>query len=143
MDKWSIVVPWLLSLGTALIGIWQFGAKQSQANKQPFLEQQLAISIEATDTAARLATDTDVDEWEKARQAFWRLYWGRLALVEDPEVEARMVQLGRLIPTAPIAADRLPLKELQVPALELAHAARRLILKSWGVKLPPLEGERS
>jgi hypothetical protein len=92
---WTLVAPWLLSLGTALVGIWQFRAGQSQANKRPFLEQQLAISIEATDTVARLATETDPEEWDKARQAFWRLYWGRLALVEDRGVEARMVQFGR------------------------------------------------
>lgn len=141
MEKWSLVVPWLLSLGTALVGIWQFRAGQSQANKRPFLEQQLAISIEATDTVARLATETDPEEWDKARQAFWRLYWGRLALVEDRGVEARMVRFGRKIATGPVAADRLPMTELQDPAIDLAYAARQLILRSWNIKLARLENE--
>ena len=139
--QWTVILPWVLSVLTAGAGIWQFAVQQGQANKRPFLEQQLAISVETTDTAARLATETDPVEWDKARASFWRLYWGRMSLVEDRGVESRMVEFGRLIPMGPIAADKLPQENLQVPALNLAHAQRQLILESWGVKLAPLQGQ--
>jgi len=34
--NFTVIVPWLLTLLTAALGIWQFTAGQSQANRQPF-----------------------------------------------------------------------------------------------------------
>jgi len=133
----SVVVPWVLSILTASVGVYQFTVQQGQANRRPFLEQQLAICVEASDTAARLATETDPKEWERARGAFWRLYWGRLALVEDREVESAMIDFGRQLSAK---GATLPRDDLQNPSIELAHSARNLILRSWDVKLPPLAG---
>ena len=143
IGKWTVAIPWLLSLGTVLVGIWQFGVQQAQANKRPFLEQQLTICIEATDAASRLATETDLKLWEAERAKFWRLYWGRLALVEDRAVESSMVAFGNAMPQGPITQEDLPIEALQVPSLNLAHAARNLILSSWNVKLAPLQGEKA
>jgi len=140
MRKWSIMAPWLLSVLTIAVGIWQFADKRAQSNKEPFLRKQLEISFEASDVAARLATETDPAEWEKARKVFWKLYWGPLGIVEDPGVEAAMVALGRIVPDRPAAGADLPMTNLQQPSLRLAHATRDLILASWKVDLPPLEG---
>jgi len=140
--NFTVVVPWLLTLLTAALGIWQFSAGQSQANRQPFLQKQLELSFQATETAARLATETDPTEWEKARVTFWRLYWGPLSIVEDPSVEEAMVKLGQLVPPKPVAKPQLPMSSLQVPSYNLAHAVRDLVLNSWNVKLPPLQGKR-
>jgi hypothetical protein len=123
---------------TAAVSVWVFLMQQRQASRRPFLEKQLQISVEATDAASRLATATDPDEWERARQEFWQLYWGRLALVEDRAVEARMVEFGRLIPEGPITRDQLPLTDLSVPSLLLAHAARAMVAKSWRKDLATL-----
>jgi hypothetical protein len=141
MSELTIVVPWLLSLVTALSGIWTFSARQKQANKQPFLQRQLDLCFEASDTAARLATEVDPNEWEKARRTFWRLYWGTLSTVEDGSVEGAMIALGELVPQKSVSDPILPMKALELPSYDLAHAARRLILKSWNVRLPPLEGK--
>jgi hypothetical protein len=138
----TIVIPWLLTLLTAVIGIWQFTAEQRQANRQPFLQKQLELSFQAAETAAKLATETDPAEWEKARTTFWRLYWGPLSIVEDRAVESAMVNLGKLIPPQPVEAPQLPMSSLQVPSYNLAHAVRDLVLDSWNVKLPPLQGQR-
>ena len=138
----SVVIPWILTLLTAVLGIWQFTAQQRQANRQPFLQKQLELSFQATETAARLASETDAIEWEKARVAFWRLYWGPLSIVEDRAVEGAMVELGKLIPTQPVNAPKLPMSSLGVPSYKLAHAVRDLVLASWNVDLPPLQGKR-
>jgi hypothetical protein len=143
MDKQlnlSVVVPWVLSLLTVAIGIWQFSEQQGQRNREPFLQKQLEMCFQASDTAARLATETDPAEWEEARQTFWRLYWGTLGIVEDRNVESAMVELGRLVPDKPVDAPTLPMESLRQPSIRLAHAARNLILNSWNVDLPPLQG---
>jgi hypothetical protein len=140
LERLSIVVPWLLTLVTVVVGVWQFTNQQQQSNRQPFLQKQLELCFATSDTAARLATETEQVEWEKARLKFWQLYWGTLSIVEDINVEGAMVELGRLVPDHPVAQTNLPMKSLEQPSLKLAHAARTLILASWKVDLPPLKG---
>lgn len=140
--NWSIAVPWFLTVFTAAVGVWQFSAQQGQANRIPFLQRQLELCFLATETAGRLASETDPVEWEKARTTFWRLYWGPLSIVEDPAVEGAMVELGRLVPTKPVGSPDLPMAVLGVPAYNLAHAARKLLLSSWQVDLPALRDRR-
>lgn len=139
----ALIVPWVLSLLTVGVGIFQFSTQQAQANRQPFLQRQLELVFQASNAAAILATEPDPVEWEKARRTFWRLYWGPLSIVEDREVEAAMVVFGRGVPTAPVTADKLPMAELRQPSLRLALAARGLVLKSWGISLPELEVARA
>jgi len=139
--SWSVVIPWLLSIVTILVGIWQFSSQQGQSNRQPFLEKQLEIGFEATTAAATLASETDPVEWEKARKAFWRLYWGSLSIVEDRRVENAMAALGQIVPERPDPFAALPMEALQLPSLELAHAIRDLMISSWKIDLPDLQVE--
>ena len=136
------VIPWTLTIITALVGIWQFTEQQSQANRHPFLEKQLDVAFDVSDTVARLATETDPAEWEKSRLAFWRFYWGRLSIVEDPAVESAMVEFGNLVPQEPVDNPKLPMKSLGPASYELAHKLRNLVLASWNVDLPPLQNSR-
>jgi hypothetical protein len=134
----TIVIPWIFSICAVIGGIVSFSVQTAQANKRPFLEKQLELCFQACDIAARLATETDKEKWEAARQEFWRLYWGRLAIVEDKEVECDMVVLGELIPEKPVSSPRLPMDELCNPSLKLAHDVRALIARTWDVPLPPI-----
>lgn len=136
------LVPWILSVLTVAAGIYQFSTQQMQANRQPFLQKQLELCFQATETAGRLASETDPIEWEKARITFWRLYWGPLSIVEDQAVEGAMVKLGRLVPDHPVSSPELPMKSLGVPSYELAHAVRGLVLPSWQVSMPAQIGLR-
>jgi hypothetical protein len=136
----AAVLAALLALVGTLLTSW-YG--QSQKNREPFLTKQLELCFEASDAASRLATEPDPVEWEKARRSFWRLYWGVLSIVEDPEVERAMVKLGDLVPPKPISDVQLPAESLQDPSYELAHAIRRLLLKSWNINLPPLDDKRT
>jgi hypothetical protein len=139
----AVAIPWLLALLTAGVGIWQFTAQQRQANRLPFLQKQLELCFQATETAGRLASETDPVEWEKARVAFWRLYWGPLSIVENRAVESAMVDLGRLVPDRPDPSIKLPMTSLGPASYDLAHAARDLVLSSWQVDLPDLQGQRT
>jgi len=141
--KFEIVVPWVLTLITALIGIGQFVSQQRQANRKPFLEKQLDLCFQAVDAAGKLATETDPAEWEESRLHFWRLYWGPLSIVEDEAVERAMVEFGKRIPATAVGSLALPIKDLEGPSYDLAHACRDLVLKSWRIDLPNVKGRRS
>jgi hypothetical protein len=138
----TVVVSCILTLLTAGAGIWRFSIQQQQANRTPFLQKQLELSFLVSETASRLATETDSVEWEKARVMFWRLYWGPLSIVEDGRVETAMVSFGKLVPEEPVKDPKLPMTTLQIPSYELAHVMRDLVLESWNVHLTPLRGQR-
>lgn len=135
----EVVVPWGLTLATIVLGIFKFSAERRQANRQPFLQKQLELCFQAAEAAGGLASETDPVQWEKYRLTFWRLYWGPLSIVEDGAVEEAMVTLGKLVPAEPVASPTLPMKSLEDPSYELAHACRDLVLKSWNVDLPNLK----
>lgn len=141
---WKVSVPWLLTLVTVAVGIWQYADKQAQANREPFLRKQLDLVFEASETVSRLANLTDTNEWKKAKDRFWVLYWGPLGIVENQKIENCMGKASRTIPQPndPVT-PQLPLASLQATSLELSHVAREFILESWNVDLPELSRQNS
>lgn len=143
------LIKLLSVVGTAIAfawGILQFSLTQrSQAQTRrieatkPFLDRQLKLYTEATQSAASLATSKDEKELMAAAKRFWELYWGELALVEDQRVEAAMVQFGRAIQEGSTGG------ELQELSLAIAHACRDSLAEAWGVRQwrSPYRGSRS
>lgn len=132
------LVPVAISCATLAFGIYQYADKQEQANKEPFLREQLKLVFEASEVVAVLSTTTDPAVFSAKRDRFWTLYWGPLSIVEDRAVENWMADAGRLMPAPADPVPALPLAGLQSTSLELAHAARELVLTSWNVDLEPL-----
>ena len=90
---------------TIVIGFIQFGSTSALSVRQPFVEHQTKLCLVASENAARLASTRNPEMRAKAREEFWRLYWGPLAMVEDVEttaqsrVEGAMVEFGRELST--------------------------------------------
>lgn len=134
LDGWIKLLSILGAVVTFGWGVLQFitmqntlaETKRIEATK-PFLERQLKLYTDATQTAATLATSVDPIELEAANYRFWSLYWGELALVEDKEVEAAMVILGQEIEKYGAG------KHLKNHSLKLARACRNSLARSWGV----------
>lgn len=136
---WKIAVPWLLSLLTFAVGIWQYADKQAQANREPFLKKQMDLVFEASDTVSTLANATDAESWKKARARFWVLYWGPLGIVEDSRIARCMIDAGRLVPQPQADVPALPVTGLRTTSIRLSHVARDFILDNWDVQLPKLQ----
>lgn len=94
---------------------------------RPFLERQLKLYPEASHIAAVLATTVDPTERTVATKRFWELYWGELALVENPKVESAMISFGEGL------TSHASLAELQKLSLRLAYACRLSLDQSWGI----------
>jgi hypothetical protein len=129
----TMAIPWVLTLLTVLVGIYQFGVQQRQTNRTSFLNKQLDTVFDAATTASLLAVETDPTKWDAARQTFWNLYWGTLSIVENKDVEREIVSFGKLVPSEPVSQVQLPVDTLRGPSYHLAKAFRDLILKSWHV----------
>ncbi|MDF2189735.1 hypothetical protein [Paraflavitalea sp. CAU 1676] len=132
--------------------IGKLAEETRQANRdfsKIFYQQQLATYAEAVEAVAILANENEqTEDYKTARKKFERLYWGRLSLVEDKRVEARMVQFRLLLLNfegIETTKDRvwdavdsvwIPLRNvtqsaLQTASINLAHDARVHTLKTW------------
>ena len=74
-------VTTVITVVTIAAGFIQFGSTYARSVQQPFLETQTDRCFAAAENAARLATTVDEEIWKKAREEFWMLYWGPLAIV--------------------------------------------------------------
>jgi hypothetical protein len=132
--------------------IGKVAEENRQANRdfsKMFYEKQLEYYAEAVESAAVLANEgPETNDYKTARQKFYRLYWGKLSLVEDKRVEARMVQFELLLQNyegKPTKEERvwdarsktwIPLRmvdqsDMQSASLRLAHDARIHTINTW------------
>lgn len=140
------------------VGLYQYIATSSQTARTPFLVKQTDICFQASETVATLATTASMDEWKKAWDEFWILYWGPLAVVEDKEasinasnptygtVAQRMIEFGDSIKDAGREPPHLPYGDLTRPAIRVSKACQSLVTSWWETgfsrllawtKLPP------
>jgi hypothetical protein len=138
LERWAIVIPWFLTLAVAAIGLWQFIGQERDANRRPFLEHQLLTCEEASKITSALAVATNPKEWDKQRQLFWQLYWGRIAIFDGFQGGGQDGPVREALQKGQEAKERLPMQSLRLPSLEVAHAARDMIARSWDVKLPAI-----
>lgn len=135
IDKAIKALGFVFALSSILWSIHQYTDSIDQSNKtklleikKAFLDRQLALYTEATLTASKLATNETPEEYDRHLQRFWELYWGELALVESPDVEAAMVAFGKELRSSSPDKERL-----QVLSLALARACRASIDESWQI----------
>jgi hypothetical protein len=73
-------------------------AQTAKEFRKSFYEKQFEFYSEASDAVATLATaQMSSKDYVEAREKFYRLFWGRLSIVEDKTVEAKMVSFERLL----------------------------------------------
>jgi hypothetical protein len=146
LQRWATIVPLLIAALTFAWGVYQYfrseearheqlrGEREAEAVRRrieatrPFLERQLQLYTDATRSAAIIATAPGGEDVRKANARFRELFWGELALVEDRSVEAAMVGFQRAL------ESDAPPAELQQLSLQLAHACRDSLARSWNTK---------
>ena len=91
------------SLATAafVIGLVEYSATGFYSARQPFVEMQANLCKSAAEAAARVATASDKDTWDKASNDFGMLYWGPLAIVEDVDLYRGGVEEQKVVEGAP------------------------------------------
>jgi hypothetical protein len=126
----------IVGFATALLALASY---YSQSNKdiatrileakKPFFEKQMAFYVDATETASKIAVSNSPDP--DNINHFWQIYWGRLASVEDKDVDRAMVVFGEQIDA------KAPAKCLKNTSLLLAHCIKQSWEATWEVKLAP------
>jgi hypothetical protein len=100
--------------------------------RKAFYEKQFQFYTEASEAAATLATEKQGSEdYVKARKQFYRLFWGRLSIVEDKTVESSMMKFEQLLNAYEQNSKEVIQFNLEQASLQLAHAASKYTINIW------------
>jgi hypothetical protein len=121
-------------------GVYQFYRSTELGFRKPYWEKLLSLYVDACSSAATLARTDNPQEWAQARNVFWRMYYGPLCLVEDPQVEEAMVKFGEALDLLNFESPER--KQLEGLSLQLAYACRDSIRADWRVPLEVLTGQK-
>ena len=123
------------------VGLTQYNITRQTEFRKRFWEEQVALYREATDAAAEIAMAPDLKSAADARQRFWKLYWGKLSMIEHREVEQAMIAFGLELAACekgdPSKCFDANVKEggtstlLRGHTYELAHCARYSLAMTW------------
>ncbi len=112
---------------SALYGVLHYVNDAERESQKPFLDQRLAIYLETNETAATITTSNDSKKIQDAKARFWTLYWGRMAVVENREVQDAMDAIASCL------RRKCTQKEVRVYLPPLIKASRTSIRESWHV----------
>ena len=121
------------------VGLTQYYITRQTEFRKRFWEEQVSLYRDATDAAAEIAMAADLPSAGDARKRFWKLYWGKLSMIEHKEVERAMIAFGSTLSecekgkttTCFGVAEGAEPTALRKRAYELAHCARYSLAMTW------------
>lgn len=126
----------ILAFAGFLFAAFKYSQEKKREFQKRFFEEQLKVYNEAVDCASIISIyNKESDEYKKATMDFRRLFWGKMCVIEDKEVEARMAQFNealRLYENQLSSESQTAIKNLlRDLTLALAHACRNSSIKTW------------
>jgi hypothetical protein len=121
------------------VGLTQYYITRQTEFRKRFWEEQVSLYRDATDAAAEIAMSADLTAAVAARQRFWKLYWGKLSMIEHKEVERAMIAFGTTLSECEagktttcfgVTEGATP-TDLRTRAYQLAHCARYSLAMTW------------
>lgn len=97
-----------------------------------FYEKQFEYYAEAVDAAATIATEEkNSAAYLQARSKFFRMFWGKLSMVEERSVEASMIRFKDLLLAYETPNSAVSRKQIEQASLCLAHEASWYTINIW------------
>lgn len=133
-------LPVLIAAIPITVGIFQYYITRQTEFKKQFWEEQIVLYKEAADAASEIAMSQDLETSAPARARFWKLYWGKLSMLENMEVEAAMKTFGSRLgecelkigdPCFDNPDDGSKVTDLRNKSYELSHCLRFSLLETW------------
>jgi hypothetical protein len=98
------IITALVAIAGFLYGVFQYRDQQSKNREtaerefmKPWLESQREIYSQALSAASMVANTDDPGKRKQAAEEFWRLYQGKMILLETKSVSAAMVHFGKCL----------------------------------------------
>ena len=138
--SWLKNLGWIGTAAAAVFAsIWGFLTYEDQARlafRKPMVDHTINLCLEITDLAGNMVGEPDEGQWRKHIGDFWRLYYGKLVMIENQELATSMVELGQSVK----AAEFTSRSSLGAGALAVSRACRQQIsvLMDTGWKMDPV-----
>lgn len=138
MDSYGKLEVWiklLTLLGAALAAVWTLGTyldTKQQEFYTEFWNRKMALFQKASAAASTMATTSNPEAFNRARNDFQRLFYGEMSLVEGVCVKQAMIIFSECVPDQPVTDTAvLPVGEMQQPAYRLSARLRDELAKAW------------
>ncbi len=156
----KVVQPIAIVVGV-MLSVFQYRANSSNERQEAardyqktFYQTQMNVYAEAVNSTSIISTANPESEYyQKGREQFYQLFWGRMSMFEDKCVEQKMIQFRKLLikyenkEFSPITFhdscnnrknyyDTVTQVTLKLASLQLAHQCRVYTITRW---LPPQE----
>lgn len=132
------LVAQLVAFAGLIFTAIRFVNEKKREFQRKFFEEQLKTYTEAVDCSAGISIHKKSEnEYRMARDGFRRLFWGKMCIVEDKDVEKKMVEFSGVLDQYDVEenlakADKIR-KHLRQIGLELAHTCRNSSLNTWKI----------
>ena len=128
-ETWLKIGGALIALLTVAIGLYQFNSTVGNGFRKTVWTEQYSVYQEACKAAAEIAVAAEIEDAERSRKKFWRLYWGRLSILEHPNVAAAMVKYGKKLKE--VEANNGKTSTLEHLSYQLARECRKSLQETW------------
>ncbi len=92
----KIVAPTIAVL-TLAWGVLQYRSTTNNEFRKRFWEEQFKLYQAITNEAAAIASANRPQDVEKERKRFWILYWGKVPMIEHPEVKEALEEFAKTL----------------------------------------------
>jgi len=120
-------------------GIYTYKKVNEDDSAKAFWSQQFPIYKDLCMSAATIATSQDSLMIKKARNDFWRMYYGEARMVVDWQVHQKMSAYAATLKDVERGFKNSD--ELVFASYELATQCRKSLAESWNIPLSELKSE--
>jgi hypothetical protein len=131
-NQWDLWLKTLALIGAIFAAFWTYYTYKETKQREFYTQywnHKFTLFEETSKVASTLATTTKADEFHKARERYFELFYGRLSLVEGGGVKKAMEEFAGYIPKND--SPPLPVATLEQPAYQLTIELKRELSESW------------
>ena len=133
--SWELWLKTLTLIGVVIGAIWAYFTYTDTKQKEfytTYWNTKLELFLETSKAASQVATATSVEDFNKARDKYWELFYGPLSLVEGDGVKKAMQVFSAHVPKEPLdSSAQLPMKSLEQPAYRLTIELKKELGQAW------------
>ena len=138
--RYTIIVLIAYGVGVTLVSAYTFVRSSYLEAKKPYLSAIFTYCEGISDTVARIARSGEYPN--KQVEDFWSYYLGKLILVEDKNLEGKMIAFGAKLDSINPSNYATEKDQLRRLALGVSGACRDLIKDSWSLSITPWDDLR-
>lgn len=131
MKELYTIIPFIITIVTISIGIYQYWDKKNQDYRKQIWEERKQLYFKVTEIASKIAILESIDNSLEERRTFWTLFYGQLAIIENQGVVNAMINYGDLLKNMELDDATFSKDILQKMALDLAMACRDSLNETW------------